>query len=477
MPKKRHQTRYSKPQSTAPASLSSSSTAHNVNRHGDHERPSVNQLLASLRRTRLNGDNSQPSVADIAAPSVPPQIRAILRLPETPAPPPRRRPFFRSRFDAQGRPLPAGPPPPRSWLSRSQPAPRLDLSDSSVEDFERRLIPGLWLPGYGSLVDMVLRKIALDWDFQRSYNVHYLSSLPDHLRMALISYLTTVSVPGLSLSDLKIILLPQAHEDSKGDGSQEDPSSFNEGIDHLDLSTSVGRSLKLRELSQLLFSSEASRVDLPPESWDADEALSVPRPLLPNLTHLSLAVHPEDSALCSWRQLLSLATHLPTLTHLSLAFWPVPSMAPNLVSAKVVDSNGLTYQAGGSNPYSHTLDDEWSEQILILRKLSQSLYGLEYLDLTGCNLWFKALTASADGDQVDWIGDWGKMTHLILTTGYAPPLGLDVSKTEKFNGVVDMAASVERTVRSRRAGRGKIFTVERDVKVEPIPFRSPLAGF
>lgn len=380
-------------------------------------------------------------------------------------------------MDSQGRPLPAGPPPPRSWLSLSRHAPRLDFSDSSVEDFERRLIPGLWLPGYGSLVDIVLRKIALDWGFQRIYNVHYLCSLPDHLRMALISYLTTISQSALSLADLKIILLPQTPDDGEHDGPQEDPSSFNEGISHLDLSASVGRSLKLREISQLLFSSETSRVDLLPDSWDADEAPSVPRPLLPNLTHLSLAANPEDSSLCSWRQLLSLATHLPTLTHLSLAFWPVPSMAPTLITAKVVDSNGLTYQAGGTNPYSHTLDNEWSEQILILRKLSQSLYGLEYLDLTGCNFWFKALTASADGDQVDWVGNWGKLTHLILTTGYAPPLGIDVPKTEKFNEVVAMAASVERTIRSRRAGRGKFITVEREVRVEPIPFRSPLAGF
>lgn len=325
---------------------------------------------------------------------------------------------------------------------------------------------------------MILRKIVLDWGFQRSFNMYYLCSLPDHLRMALISLLATVSEPGLSLSDLKIILLPQTPEgDSIHYGPQQDPSTVNEGISHLDLSTSVGRSLKLRDLSQLLFSFEPSKIDLPPESWDAEEAPSVPRPLLPNLTHLSLAADPEDSGLCSWRQLLAMATHLPTLSHLSLAFWPVPTMNPNLTFAKVVGSNGLAFQAGGTNPYSHTLDNEWSEQILILRKLSQSLYGLEYLDLTGCNLWFKALTASADGDQVDWIGDWGKMTHLILTTGYAPPPEFDVPKTEKFNGVVDMAVSVEKSVRSRRAGRGRIFTVERDKRVEPIPFQSPLAGF
>jgi len=297
--------------------------------------------------------------------------------------------------------------------------------------------------------------------------------------MALISYLTTFHGPGLTLSDLKtILLMPQVFDgDDEDPGPQEHPSFFNEGISHLDLSTSVGRSLKIRDLSQLLFPSETTSNDPPPESWDADEASYLPRPLLPNLTHLSLAADPESNSLCSWRRLLSLSTHLPTLTHLSLAFWPVPCLAPNLTSAKIV-ANGHTFQAGGTSLYSHTLDNEWSEQILILRKLSQSLYGLEYLDLTGCNAWFKALITSADGDQVDWVGDWGKMTHLIMTTGYAPPLGLDLAKTEKFNEVVDMAVSVEKTVRTRRAGRGRMFSVERDTRVVPIPPRpSPLAGF
>lgn len=364
-------------------------------------------------------------------------------------------------------------------MSRHAPRLRLDFSDSSVDDFESRLIPGLYRPGYGSLVDIVLRKITLDWEFQRSYNMHFLCALPDHLRMALISYVTAIHEPGMSLSDLKTILLaPQISEDGDEDSDfQENPTSFNEGITHLDVSTSVGRSLKLRDLSQLLFPLESTSIDLPPESWDADEASQVPRPLLPNLTHLSLAADPELNSLCSWRQLLSLSTHLPTLTHLSLAFWPVPCLAPNLASAKIV-ANGHTFQAGGTSLYSHTLDDEWSEQILILRKLSQSLYGLEYLDLTGCNAWFRALTIEADGDQVDWVGDWGKISYLIMTTGYAPPLGTDLATTEKFNEAVDAAVMVEKVVRKRRAGRGRRFSVERGTKVVPIPPRpSPLAGF
>ncbi|KUI68586.1 hypothetical protein VM1G_03849 [Cytospora mali] len=474
MPKKRHQNKYSKPQSTAPASLAgSSSPAAGRNRDGDHDRPSVNQLLASLRRTRLNGGDQQASasVAEIGAPSVPPQIRQILSLPETPAPPPRRRARFVPRLDAQGRRLPAGPPPPHSWLSRSRHAPRLDFGSSAVADFEGRLLPGLYRPGEQSLMDIVIRKMVLDWEYQRSYNIYYLYSLPDRVRMALISYLSTVYEPGLSLSDLKLIILPQLPDDGDVQGYEAEPlpspSTLNEGITHLDLSTSVGRSIKLRELSSLLFPAQSDTAGPLLESWDIAEAILIPRPLLPNLTHLSLAANPETSSLVSWKQLLSFSTRLPTLTHLSLAYWPVPSLTPNATFAKVVTTQGQAVQYGGTNPYSHSLDGDWSEAILILRKLSQNLYGLEYLDLTGCAPWFGALTASVglengQRDKVDWVGDWGKVEHLVLTTGYALPTKDEAGKVEKHREVINTVRGVERAIRTRRAGKGRFITVETD---------------
>lgn len=450
-----------------------------TNSRPDHERPSVNQLLSQMRRTRLNGDPQQPQppqppqptvhVANITAPSLPPQIRAILRLPETPAPPPRRRPRFVPRFDAQGRRLPAGPPPPSSWLSLSRHAPTIDAASAPSDDHERRLLPGLYRPGHRSLADIVLRQAVLSWEYQRSYNLYYLYTLPDRVRMALISYLTSSTDCILSLSDLKIILLPQGLEGDDDYGSPPlSPSSLNEGITHLDLSNSVGRSIKLRDLSHFLFPSESGHDEPLLESWETADAPAIPRPLLPNLTHLSLAASPETSALHSWRQLLSLSTHLPTLTHLSLAFWPVPSFTPNATYSKVVTAQGQTVQAGGMNPYSHTLDDDWSEAILVLRKLSSNLYGLEYLDLTGCSPWLKALTASADGDRVDWVGAWGKVTHMILTTGYAPPARDSAALFGKYVEFTGMAKSVERTIRSRRAGRGRFITVDRDPEPDSI---------
>ncbi|KAI3402080.1 hypothetical protein diail_9 [Diaporthe ilicicola] len=474
MPKKRHTNKFSKPQSTAPASLASSSTL--ASRNDDHHRPSVNQLLASLRRTRLNSSDQQTSasVADIAAPSVPPQIRQILLpgVPEAPAPPPRRRPRFAPRFDAQGRRLPAGPPPPRSWLSLSRHAPGLESIGADAEAYQRRLLPGLYRPGERSLMDLALRNMALDWEYQRSYNLYYIFALPDRIRMALISYINTMFEPGLSLLDLKIILLRQA-PDNNDEGNEEpseplpSPSSLNEGITHLDLSTSAESSIKLRELSSLLFPTHSDSGGPVLDSWDAPESTGIPRPLLVNLTHLSLAVSPETSHLSSWKQLLAFSTHLPTLTHLSLAYWPIPSLTPNATFAKVVSAQGQTFQYGGRNPYSLTLDDDWSEAILVLRKLSKNLYGLEYLDLTGCAPWAKVLTAHAHGpnaepDLIDWIGDWGKIENLVLTTGYAPPAMAEAGKVGKYRESINTARTTERTIRARRAGRGRPITVETD---------------
>lgn len=94
------------------------------------------------------------------------------------------------------------------------------------------------------------------------------------------------------------------------------------------------------------------------------------------------------------------------------------------------------------------------------------MYGLEYLDLTGCSSWIAALTASADGDHVDWVGAWGKVTRLILTTGYAPLLKTEWERVQKFNLIVETAKGIEKMIRTRRAGRGRFITVEKDMEVK-----------
>jgi hypothetical protein len=317
------------------------------------------------------------------------------------------------------------------------------------------------------MVDMVLRQFALDWEWQRSYCRYHLYELPTHLRIALIAYLVTYTREGVSLSDLQAVLCPPPDVPEYQNDSTLAPSVVNETFTHLDLSGSLGRSLKLRDLSDLLFPRAPKNTDLQ-ESWDdapEEPTANIPRPLLPNLTHLSLALDPTSSSssnTASWRQLLSFAPHLRNLTHLSLAFWPEPTLTPNAKLATITSPHtGRAVQYGGTGPYSHSLDDDWAEQVLVLRRLSRSLYGLEYLDLTGCGAWFPALWASAgEGDSVDWVGLWGKIETVVMFPGYRLAEDAGAEETSRFWEIVDSARRVERHVRSLRAGRGRWISVE-----------------
>ncbi|KAK4125951.1 hypothetical protein N657DRAFT_614192 [Parathielavia appendiculata] len=460
MPKKRHLNKYSKPQSTAPALLSSTAARRNNTHHDDSSRSrGVNELLADLRRTGLSG----PPAPDVVQPTIHPSLRHILQIPETPPPRPRRPPI---RGGTAGARLPPGPPPPRSWLSRPERAENA-LRRSAIESAAawrsvQRPLPGLSLPARGSLIDVVLRRMVLDWEWQRSYCRYHLYELPTHLRVALITYLAAYTDEGVSVRDLQAVLqpppdVPDYYEDPAP------PSIINESFSYLDLFGSIGRSLRLRELSDLLFPREPESNNLQ-ESWDTADASSadIPRPLLPNLTHLSLALDPSFCRDVSWRHLLAFAARLPGLTHLSLAFWPEPTLTPNAKLATVISpQTGRTLQYGGTGPYSHSLDDDWAEQVLVLRRLSRCLYGLEYLDLTGCGAWFPALWASAgEGDTVDWTGAWGKISTVVMYPGYRLGNDAGLAETARYWEFVDYARRVERHVRSCRAGRGRFFSVE-----------------
>lgn len=321
------------------------------------------------------------------------------------------------------------------------------------------------------MIDISLRSFAIDWESQREYNQYYLYSLPSHLRAALIAYLGIWYEPGVSLQDLRSLLLPPPPlpDESYGDEPPPSPSTLNGDIQHLDLAGSLGKSLKLRELSELLFPPVPGETrDDPQDSWDAPESVPIHRPLLPALTHLSLSIDPRHSSSVSWRQLLAFSGHVPRLTHLSLAYWPEPSLTPNAKFASVVTATGRTVQYGGTNPYSHSLDDDWSEAISVLRRLSRNLYGLEYLDLTGCGSWAQALTRTAENAFVDWSGHWGKLTTLILRSGYARPGDKMSAEADKYRETIRDGRRIERHIRSQRAGKARWITVETDPDLESI---------
>lgn len=429
------------------------------------EKPSrsVNELLALSRHSFAGSSSSRQH--PVASPSVPPAIREILQIPETPSPRPRRP--IRQRVDNNGRRLPAGPAPPPSWVT-----PRPGDADAA-EYLSRSLrvrypalrestLPGAPIPQRGSLIDITLKHLAVAWESHRVYDQFHLYFIPNHLKPALIHYLGIASDDGMSLSDLKLILLPPKDVYSDEEISLQ-AQSMSE-MTCLDLTASIGRSLSVKDVSNLLFSKaeQESSIEIQ-DSWDAvDVSSSPPKALLPHLTHLSLAVDHRGVRDVSWKQLLSLTSKLPTITHLSLAYWPDPCLTPRARFSTVSSPQGANIPYGGTNYYSHSIDQDWSEALLVLRILSSNLYKLEFLDLTGCASWFKALHLQEEHDFVDWVGSWGKVMLLRLNIGWKAGPDALVSEQAAYAEAMETAAAVEKHIRAMRAGQGRFITVERD---------------
>ncbi|MBE3043752.1 hypothetical protein IMZ48_14500, partial [Candidatus Bathyarchaeota archaeon] len=135
---------------------------------------------------------------------MPPVIREILQLPETPAPLPRTR--ARNRFDARGRRLPPGPAAPRSWQ-----VTRTESHDEGIDartDGAAAVLPGEYVPGRGSLVDMLLRLVVREWADLGPLEELALWTLPDRIRQGLVRYLDVYGGGDVCLADLRAVLVP-----------------------------------------------------------------------------------------------------------------------------------------------------------------------------------------------------------------------------------------------------------------------------
>lgn len=102
------------------------------------------------------------------------------------------------------------------------------------------------------------------------------------------------------------------------------------------------------------------------------------------------------------------------------------------------------------------MDGDYSEAVLLLRRLSKALYSLEFLDLTGCGEWAAALwmTAGVGGECVDWVGDWGKVERVRLGPGYVVGEGVEGEERAAWERLVGVGKALERNVRGRRRGKG-----------------------
>ncbi|TAQ85799.1 hypothetical protein B7494_g5856 [Chlorociboria aeruginascens] len=389
-----------------------------ISQHPENEIKTVNELIISLRRTRINTLSDQSNVtSSTIQPTLPPHLRNLLSHPETQSPAPRAR--DRRRFDVNGSRLPAGPPPPRSWVEMS---PNLSPGRKNISN--KRLYPHDvgHLPGsrFGDrdgkpkgrrLQDMCMREMARNWEFMKEYEKNNLADLPVGIRMELLSYIAVYGPEeGVGIDGLRNLLVAPRLEDEEVTVERD-----NEDFFRLDLSGSVGRSITFKNLVEIIRQSTPTISEQTTLLWD--EAVSIPVPLsahILHLTHLSLS-HPPASI--SWSRLLGFSKHIPILTHLSLAYWPTPSMAHNS------KSTSLTH---ASDYYSKSVDNDDGEASAILRRLAQTLYCLEYLDLTGCGEWWLALLGTipdttlltwkkeSDDGGVDWQYMWKRLGVLVL---------------------------------------------------------------
>jgi hypothetical protein len=379
----------------------------------------VNDLISSLRKSGVPINTPPP--ATIATPTLPPQIRHLLALPESAPPRPRVR--TRLRFDASGLRIPPGPAPPRSWLegSRHAPAGLGRRAQERVYPNDIGHLPGLEDAGDGRsrrLQDVCLRAMAREWEFVQEYEKNNLADLPVGLRIRLLSNIAVYGPDdGIGFEGLKNLLIPPPNYEGESDHEDFDAGTYNNEFFRLDISGAMGHSVSFKQLTELLQKPSAATNDLEEMSWEENLRLGTLSAPITHLTHLSLS-HPAHTI--SWKSLLAFSKHIPTLTHLSLAFWPVPSLTPNAKTAVVQSRYGRDVQYGGTNYYSHSLDNDFREASEVLRRLAGRLYGLEYLDLSGCADWLRALRwAAGDGDDrgVDWGCQWLKLRILKIHSG------------------------------------------------------------
>ena len=417
MTKKRAPNYDVKPNSPAHPSLSPSSKTKDVRSLGSKEQPPGDSVNDRIQRLRIS-QGASPSLpgsqigrlplqalGSVGGPSLPPSLRSILQLPD--APPPRPRPGLRVTGRARG---PAGPAPPVSWTrvreqaAGNRPRNRRILPGGTGAKIEQ--LPGIFFPTHGSLIHTALKALALNWDWHVQYDQYYLATIPIRYKEALLSCIARYSPTGTDKAGLVLLFLNETElEDATGV----------DGLTHLDLATSIGHRLKLKQLKDLIggkteaVGEETS--DVLPESWDTPHLLNSPSglPRFHSLTHLSLS-HPSNGV--TWKGLLDLAPELATITHLSLAYWSTPTMSPNSATAYRETPQG-NVSFGASNFYSG-YDNDWTEAASILRRLSKSTYCLKWLDLTGCFPWVQALNSG----MIDWCGTWRALETIKIGQGY-----------------------------------------------------------
>ncbi|KAL8928781.1 MAG: hypothetical protein Q9208_001559 [Pyrenodesmia sp. 3 TL-2023] len=489
MPKRRKHISHSKPQTSVHPSISRSSHSHN-NDSPQEQAPqkSVNDLLQHLRISQAPSVVPTESRSDVNPKTLHPSVSSILQIPQTP--PPRPRPGMRP-FATPGRRRPPGPAPPRSWLENSgihapPHARRAPSTQRSLDSQERpnleslTPLPDTHLPHPRSLQHLTLLHLAQNWDFHVEYDQYYLATLPVRYKQALLTYIAKHSPHGITLHGLQTLFLASGSLPS---------ATGAEGLTHLDLSGSIGRSLSLLELKKFITTtfhiptSTSTPSTLSLDSWEEEEedntnadipSLS-PTPPPPPPTHLSLS-HPSPLTPSPWRSLLTLILPLlPTLTALSLASWPSPSLHPNSRTAYLThpSSSFASIPLSPTPFYAHTLDFDFSGSASVLRHLARLTYCLQHLDLSGCHAWLPALAwreSGGGGGGIEWAGAWsGLRTVRVAQACGVPEALLEEEHDGPWRALLAFDESREEgDVRKARQARELRAWCAKEVEVEEI---------
>ncbi|KAE8354907.1 hypothetical protein BDV28DRAFT_146612 [Aspergillus coremiiformis] len=467
MPKKHHKSTFTKPASTAHHTLAFSGCRDRQNdRFRSHasssESPSVNDLIDHLRRTQVSNapseDGPRSTFRVVAPRSVHPSLRNLLEVPETP--PPRPRPDAR-RAGVGGRRMrrTAGPPPPESWLLGNYSLDSLEgnsMADIGAAEREKIIyrldrLPGATFPPRHTLLHLVLKSMAVHWAWHLEYDGQFLALLPSHIKGLLLSYVS-IHARDQPLQGMMHGLSPLFEKRRPDDGdNRTEGDLYQENdleISRLDLSGAVGRWMTWKQLSSELFVSAKPSVvqsDMKkpvPFSWEDEldngssntgDDTRLPKMLtqglrFENLRYLSLA-HPNPAA-TDWNSLINLLSRISTITYLSLAHWPVPTVTPNAINARVrhPGQRSLTFAYSGTDTYS-SFENNWAEAAGIMRRLSRVTYCLKWLDLEGCGDWIPALNwdgVGPDGEAYvtgpEWNGSWRDIEFIRLGPGWLPHL-------------------------------------------------------
>jgi hypothetical protein len=287
---------------------------------------------------------------------------------------------------------------------------------------------------------MVLKSMALKWDWHLIYDGVFLSEIPTHLKLLLLSYIavyTDHEAMGFGMQGLKPLFMA------------DDSSAAMEysGVIRLDLGRAIGRWIGLKQLSRELKCETLPAAEQEiPTSWEEEAAAQSastttirqpPSLRFQNLQYLSLAEPAPGAA--NWANLLSLLSNLSTITHLSLAHWPVPTLKPNSFKVRLQHPKhrSLTFAYGGTDMYS-SYENVWTEAATILTKLSRTTYCLKWLDLQGCSAWMPALCWDGvdisgtvhSASMPEWNGSWRGIEWLGLEPGWLPESASLVNNNE-----------------------------------------------